>query len=129
MNEYKQGMETCKNWVTKNIDVEEVLFAIDTVIKGNRYFASELAIQVLERYHKQAIGLNEANSGKITFSDREISVMDLMAEGLTNQQIADQLFLSKRTVEGIRQSILEKTGVKNSAALIKFAILNGYIGL
>ena len=116
-------------YLSKNIDVEEVLFAIDTVIKGNRYFASELAIQVLERYHKQAIGLNEAAQDKITFSDREISVIDLMAEGLTNQQIADQLFLSKRTVEGIRQSILEKTGVKNSAALIKFAILNGYIGL
>ena len=116
-------------YLSKNIDVEEVLFAIDTVIKGNRYFASELAIQVLERYHKQAIGLNEAGQEKITFSDREISVIDLMAEGLTNQQIADQLFLSKRTVEGIRQSILEKTGVKNSAALIKFAILNGYIGL
>ncbi|RZL39102.1 MAG: response regulator transcription factor [Pedobacter sp.] len=115
-------------YLSKNIDVDEVLFAINTVMKGNRYFASELAIQVLERYHKQ-IGLNEDDQVKIVFSDREVSVMDLMAEGLTNQQIADLLFLSKRTVEGIRQSILEKTGAKNSAALIKYAILHGYIGL
>ncbi|MES2447202.1 MAG: response regulator transcription factor [Bacteroidota bacterium] len=115
-------------YLSKNIDVEEVLFAINTVMKGNRYFASELVIQVLERYHKQ-IGINEDDQTKISFSDREISVMDLMAEGLTNQQIADLLFLSKRTVEGIRQSILDKTGAKNSAALIKYAILHGYIGL
>jgi DNA-binding NarL/FixJ family response regulator len=115
-------------YLSKNIDVDEVLFAINTVMKGNRYFASELAIQVLERYHKQ-IGVPEDDQVKIVFSDRELSVMDLMAEGLTNQQIADLLFLSKRTVEGIRQSILEKTGAKNSAALIKYAILHGYIGL
>lgn len=115
-------------YLSKNIDVDEVLFAINNVMKGNRYFASELAIQVLERYHKQ-IGLDEDDQVKIPFSEREVSVMDLMAEGLTNQQIADILFLSKRTVEGIRQSILEKTGAKNSAALIKYAILHGYIGL
>ena len=115
-------------YLSKNINVDEVLFAISTVMKGNRYFASELVIQVLERYHKQ-IGFSEDVHSKISFSDREISVMDLMAEGLTNQQIADLLFLSKRTVEGIRQSILEKTGAKNSAALIKYAILHGYIGL
>lgn len=115
-------------YLSKNIDVDEVLFAINTVMKGKRYFASELAIQVLERYHKQ-IGVTEDDQVKIVFSERELSVMDLMAEGLTNQQIADLLFLSKRTVEGIRQSILEKTGSKNSAALIKYAILHGYIGL
>lgn len=115
-------------YLSKNIDVDEVLFAINNVMKGNRYFASELAIQVLERYHKQ-IGHHDNDQVKIAFSEREVSVMDLMAEGLTNQQIADILFLSKRTVEGIRQSILEKTGAKNSAALIKYAILHGYIGL
>lgn len=115
-------------YLSKNIDVDEVLFAINNVMKGNRYFASELAIQVLERYHKQ-IGHHDTDQVKIAFSEREVSVMDLMAEGLTNQQIADILFLSKRTVEGIRQSILEKTGAKNSAALIKYAILHGYIGL
>ncbi|RZL51122.1 MAG: response regulator transcription factor [Pedobacter sp.] len=116
-------------YLSKNIEVEEVLFAINTVLKGKRYFSSELAIHILERYHKQLIGFNEPGIAKISFSEREFSVLELIAEGLTNQQIADSVFLSRRTVEGIRQSILDRTGAKNTAALIKYAILNGYIGL
>lgn len=116
-------------YLSKNVEVEEMLFAINTVLRGKRYFASELAINILERYHKQLIGFKEPIINAITFSEREFSVMELIAEGLTNQQIADQLFLSRRTVEGIRQAILDKAGAKNSAALIKYAILNGYIGI
>lgn len=116
-------------YLSKNVEIDEVLFAINVVMSGKRYFASELAINILERYHRQLIGFDDNENTKINFSERELSVLDLIAEGSTNQQIADQLFLSRRTVEGIRQSILDKTGVKNSAALIKFAILNGYIGL
>lgn len=116
-------------YLSKNVDIEEVLFAINMVMKGKRYFAAELAINILERYHKQLIGLSEPEHQKILLSEREQNVLDLIAEGSTNQQIADQLFLSRRTVEGIRQSILDKTGAKNSASLIKYAILNGYIGL
>ena len=51
----------------------------------------------------------------------------LVAEGLTNQQIADQLFTSKRTVETHRQNLLEKTETKNTAALIKHAIQHGWL--
>ena len=116
-----------KGYVSKNVDVEELIFAINTVKKGNRYFSAELGINILERYHKQLVGYKEESTQKIIFSEREQSVLELIAEGQTNQQIADQLFLSRRTVEGIRQSILDRTGAKNSAALIKFAISNGYI--
>ena len=116
-----------KGYVSKNVDVEELIFAINTVKKGNRSFSAELGINILERYHKQLVGYKEESTQKIIFSEREQSVLELIAEGQTNQQIADQLFLSRRTVEGIRQSILDRTGAKNSAALIKFAISNGYI--
>ncbi|MNR59166.1 Oxygen regulatory protein NreC [compost metagenome] len=54
-----------------------------------------------------------------------MEVLELIGEGFTNLQIADKLFLSKRTVEGHRQNLLEKTGVKNTAALIKYAIKTG----
>jgi len=116
-----------KGYLSKNVDVEELIFAINTVKKGNRYFSAELGINILERYHKQLLSFKEEATQKILFSEREQSVLELIAEGQTNQQIADQLFLSRRTVEGIRQSILDRTGAKNSAALIKFAIFNGYI--
>ncbi|WP_316767500.1 response regulator transcription factor [Pedobacter frigiditerrae] len=114
-------------YLSKNVEVEELLFAIGTVLKGKRYFASELGINILERYHKQLKNFGAENSQNISFSERELSVLKLIAEGKTNQQIADDLFLSRRTVEGIRQSILDRTGAKNTAALIKFAIFKGYI--
>lgn len=115
-------------YLSKNVDIDEVLFAINKVMKGERYFASELAITVLERYFKYAND-NDSDEEKISFNERERQVLKLIAEGLTNQEIADVMFLSRRTVEGIRQSILDKTGAKNSAVLIKYAILNGYIDL
>ena len=116
-------------YLSKNVDIDEMLFAINKVMKGERYFASELAISVLERYFKYATGDNDNDEVKISFNERERQVLKLIAEGLTNQEIADVMFLSRRTVEGIRQSILDKTGAKNSAVLIKYAILNGYIDL
>lgn len=114
-------------YLSKSVEVEELMFAINTVLKGKRYFAAELGISILERYHKQLIGFNEEVSKKVTFSQRELSVLELIADGRTNQQMADQLFLSRRTVEGIRQSILDRTGAKNTAALIRYAIYNGHI--
>lgn len=116
-------------YLSKNIDVEELIFAIHTVTKGKRYFSTELCISILERYHSQLVKMPVKNANRIAFSEREISVLKLIAEGWTNQEMADELFLSRRTVEGIRQGILERTGAKNTAALIKFAILNGYLAI
>jgi DNA-binding NarL/FixJ family response regulator len=116
-----------KGYLSKNVEVDELIFAINTVRKGRRYFESELCISLLERYHKQLINFQGDTKSKVSLSQRELSVLELIAEGRTNQQMADELFLSRRTVEGIRQGILERTASKNTAALIKFAILNGYL--
>jgi DNA-binding NarL/FixJ family response regulator len=51
----------------------------------------------------------------------------LIAEGLTNNEIAERLFTSRRTVEGHRQNLLEKTGARNTATLIRYAVRNGLI--
>jgi len=57
-------------------------------------------------------------------SDRELAVLELIAEGFTNAEIADKIFLSKRTVEGLRQHLIEKTNSKNTAELVRFAFQN-----
>ena len=73
-----------------------------------------------------------SNSKKVTLSDkgklsnREISIIKLICLERTNQEIADELFLSKRTVEGHRRRILEKVGAKNTAGLVVYAIANGF---
>jgi len=66
-------------------------------------------------------------SGAASLTRRELEIVRLVAEGLTTQQIADQLFTSKRTVETHRQNLLEKTGTNNTAALIRYAMTQGYL--
>ncbi|HEX8545333.1 MAG TPA: LuxR C-terminal-related transcriptional regulator [Cytophagaceae bacterium] len=51
----------------------------------------------------------------------------MIAEGFTNTEIADKVFRSKRTVETHRKNIMEKTNTRNTAALIKFAVINGIL--
>ena len=72
---------------------------------------------------------NQINASllKLHFSEREIKVLDLIAEGLSNEEIGDKLFVSKRTVEGIRHLLLSKTGSKNTAALMAFAFRSGLL--
>jgi DNA-binding NarL/FixJ family response regulator len=64
-------------------------------------------------------------AGGLSFRERE--VLALIAEGLTNAEIADKLFTSKRTIETHRQNIIEKTQVKNTAALVNYAVRNGLV--
>lgn len=65
---------------------------------------------------------------KVTsLSRREMEVLQLIAEGLTSQEIADRLFSSKRTIETHRQHIMDKTGAKNTAALIRYAVNEGLV--
>ena len=59
---------------------------------------------------------------KLGLSKREIEVLGLVADGLINSEIADELFTSKRTVETHRQNIMEKTQTRNTASLIKLAV-------
>jgi len=58
---------------------------------------------------------------------RELTVLDFIAEGMTNKEIGDKIFLSKRTIEGIRESLLVKTNSKNTAALIAFSFRSGIL--
>ena len=70
---------------------------------------------------------NKAAADNLGLSDREIEVLQLIAEGLTNLEMADKLFISKRTVEGHRQSLLDKTGSRNTAKLIRYAATHGLL--
>ena len=63
----------------------------------------------------------------LDINDRELEVLALIADGFTNIEIADRIFLSKRTVEGYRQSLIDKTKVKNTAELVKYAFQHGLL--
>lgn len=116
-------------YLLKNVSADELIFALKHVHAGEKYLCSELSIRLLDKLvHTTGIPLNiNKNSPQIDFSMREIEILHLIAEGLTNLEMSDKLFISKRTIEGHRQSLIEKTGSRNTAALIRFAVLSGIV--
>ena len=114
-------------YLLKNIGEEEMMFAIRHVTSGNLYVCSELTSKIVNKL--STIPDENSKETKITvdLSRREIEILLLIAEGFTNNEIAEKLFTSRRTVEGHRQNLLEKTGARNTATLIRFAVRNGLI--
>ncbi|WP_025145188.1 response regulator [Pedobacter jeongneungensis] len=114
-------------YLSKDIEEDELLFCLQHVMKGKRYLSSNLCIAILERFNTELNMLSQKTGTEINFSEREINVLKLIADGLTNQEIADKLYLSRRTVESQREALINKTGTKNSASLVRFAMRNGYV--
>ncbi len=115
-------------YILKNVSSDELTFAIRHVCNRNeRYICVELSLRMLEKLlHTPEVSTVD-DLPEIEISKREGEVLALIAEGYTNQEIADRLFTSKRTVEGHRQNLIDKTGARNTAALIRYAIINGII--
>jgi DNA-binding NarL/FixJ family response regulator len=111
------------SYVKKDCDVGEITSAIDETIKGNKFFCG----QILETIRKASIDVNDLDYDSFTcepvvLSDRENEIIILIAEGLTNQQIAEQLFLSNHTINTHRKNIMAKLGVKNTAGIVMYAV-------
>ena len=120
-------MEGASAYLLKSVSADELVFSLKHVSGGNKYLCTELSIRQLDRLiQKSNMEYGGVDISK-NFSMREIDVLHLIAEGLTNSEMSDRLFISKRTVEGHRQSLIEKTGSRNTAALIKYAVLNGIV--
>lgn len=124
---YQAFEEGASGYLLKNMSSEELIFALKHVNSGNRYLCSELSIKLVDRLLNSSTSPSLRVDNDIEFSSREMEVLTLIAEGLTNSEMSEKLFLSKRTIEGHRQSLIEKTGSRNTAVLIRYAILNGMI--
>ncbi|MBI5370423.1 MAG: response regulator transcription factor [Sphingobacteriales bacterium] len=113
-----------KAYLLKNTDRETLVKAIETVMEGEQFMDSAI----------QRIMLQESITGQrrsifdIPLTKRETEIVRLIAEGLSNQEIADKLFLSLRTVETHRLNVYQKLGVKNTAGLVKEAAKRGLAG-
>jgi DNA-binding NarL/FixJ family response regulator len=114
-------------YLLKSAGADELLFAIRHVYHNNQYICSELTNRFLARLLAIPDPASPENINNIDFSSRELEVLSFIAEGFTNQEIADKMFTSRRTIEGHRQSLMDKTGSRNSAVLIRFAVVNGVI--
>ncbi len=110
-----------RGFLLKDSDIEDVIEAIDTVMAGGSYFSPQLLSSLTGRMRTRE------NISDEQLSEREREILIAVCRGLSNQEIADELFISKRTVDKHRANILEKTGCKNTASLVVFAIRNGIV--
>ncbi len=113
-----------KGYLLKNASIEEIVFALKYISKNNRLISAELGIRMLQ---KATNPISQSKTVGFQLSSRELEILNLIAEGLSSQEIADKTFTSKRTVEGHRQNLLYKAGVKNTAQLIRHACNAGLL--
>lgn len=111
-----------QGFILKNISSDELIKAIRTVLKGRQYFSNEVAIQLLEYNQSNQKKTSEAEDIMSCLSEREIEILKLISLEKTNQEIAEILYLSKRTIDKHRQHLLEKFNTNNTVGLIKRAL-------
>jgi DNA-binding NarL/FixJ family response regulator len=111
------------SYVKKDCDLSEIQNAVEETSRGKKFFCG----QILETIQKASIDVNDIDFDSFTcepiiLSERENEIITLIAEGLTNAQIADQLFLSNHTINTHRKNIMSKLGVKNTAGIVMYAV-------
>jgi DNA-binding NarL/FixJ family response regulator len=117
-----------KGYVLKDSDEENLLSAINTVHNGGYYLDSPIADQVLSDYFRDK-SKRELKKQSDPLSEREREVLRLLAEGHSNQEVADTLYISRKTVENHRANIVRKTGAQGQLGLTKYAARIGLIDL
>ncbi|MDF2434220.1 MAG: hypothetical protein JWP44_3851 [Mucilaginibacter sp.] len=113
-------------YLLKNAEPEEIIEAISTVYEKDYYFNENLSVTLIKQLAGNTVAGNNAQS-LADFNEREIEVLKLVCQEYSNQEIADKIFLSVRTVEGYRARLFEKTHAKNLVGLVIFAVKTGII--
>ncbi len=123
-NYYKLMVEAgAKGFLLKDTDIREVVEAIEIVAAGGDYFSDKIFSSLTNNMRTSAIGATDND----ILSSRETEILIAVCQGLSNHEIADSLFISKRTVDKHRANIMEKTGCKNTANLVVYAVKNGLV--
>ena len=113
-----------KGFLLKDSEFDEVVEAVSTGCDGGTYFSALLLESISQSLRSvEGLPINEHDM----LSDREVEILVGICQGLSTQEIADRLFISKRTVDKHRANILEKSGCKNTASLVVYAIKNGLV--
>jgi DNA-binding NarL/FixJ family response regulator len=117
-----------RGYLPKNTSRRELIEAIYAIHRGEEYFAESISNVILKSYIKKAKSNSTDDENKENLlSKRELEVLKLFAEGMTNQEIADKLFISIRTVESHKNHIMARLELKTTVDLVKFAIRNNIV--
>jgi DNA-binding NarL/FixJ family response regulator len=118
--------EGVNGYLLKNADPEEMEHAILKVFENGYYFSSDISSLVIKNLNKKEKAEVIFNP---EFSERELSVLELICKEYTNAEIADAFDVSIRTAEGYRQKLVEKSGAKNIAGLVVMALKYNWVSI
>jgi two-component system response regulator NreC len=110
-----------KGYLPKNTTKKELVNAIIKINKGEEFFSPNISEILLKSYINKAKN-SDREKKKVALSEREIEILQLYAEGLTNQQIAERLFISVHTVAAHKTHIMQKLNIKKQLQLLKYAV-------
>jgi len=111
------------SYIKKDCDIDEIVDAVRETGGGGKFFCGK----ILDTIRRESIDTNSLNLAEyscepVLLTDRELEVIKLIAEGYTNGQIAEKLFLSSHTVSTHRRNVMHKLGVNNTAAIVMYAV-------
>lgn len=111
-------------YLIKNCDIEEVRQAIRTVAQTGFYFNEATILAMRNGYRLKSSKVKKITNIPVELTNRETEVLHLICKEFTNTEIAKQLNISPRTVDGHRNNLLAKAGCRNTAGLVLFAVSN-----
>jgi DNA-binding NarL/FixJ family response regulator len=113
-------------YLLKNADPAEILKAIHSVFENGYYFNDIVNKALLKKLVLKG-NIKPSFNQNVELTERELEVLKLVCEEKTATEIGKEIFLSPRSVEGIRQRLIEKIGVRNTAGLVMFAVKNSIV--
>lgn len=112
-------------YIMKSAGRKDLKDAIETIMSGKHYFSDEATQSIMMDLVKGKGKSTTMDAVHIT--DRELEILELIVQEYTNQEIAEKLFISSRTVDAHRRNLLQKTGARNTAGLVKYAFQHNLI--
>ena len=113
-------------YVPKNFNADQIVEAIEVVSKGERYIKGLVSEALMNSFFRKD-EKKEFVPGNSSLTEREIEVLKYITKGLSNNDIAQELYISIRTVEVHKANIMKKLGINNTAELVVYAIKNNLV--
>jgi len=118
-------------YILKSTGMTELVEAVKTVANGESFFSQKVSATLLGQFVKNKAATkkedDKTDASLAQLTKREHEILKLIAEEFTNQEIADKLFISQRTVDTHRRNLIQKLNAKNTAGLVRYAFRNGLV--
>lgn len=115
-----------KGYLLKDAGVEELKKALNKLVAGEYYYNESVMRSLILRVQKPD-SERKSSSEDVKLTEREIEILKLVSEELSNQEISERLYISPRTVESHKRNMISKLDVKNSIGLVRYALENGLV--